>query len=353
VSVSTGAPALSNTGTRDWGLEPSRLSLGISLGGVSHGNEWHQVLSWVDRAEALGLHSVWIPEMHFAPGVATSPLLVLAACAARTRRLRLGTTSLLLPIRPPLRTAEEVAALDRLSQGRVILGLGRGFRAPLFAAFGIDPATKRDRFDAALDLMLARWAGQAVSLEGTPFEQRHDATPPEAAGAASPFQDPHPPLAVAAFGRKGLLQAARRALPYLASPLEPLELVEENLAFHRSHLPPGTDPPDVVVPIMRTVYTAASDAEAERVRDALEREMQRGRESRTPLPAAIARAASAGVSERSVIGTRSEVTDRLAHYRERLGMDLLIARPQVANTTQAEREAALERLACEVLPDLT
>ena len=116
------------------------MSLAISLGGVSNGAEWQSLLGWVDCAEALGLHSVWIPEMHFAPGVATSPLLTLAACAARTQNLRLATTSLLLPIRPPLRVAEEVAALDRLSQGRVILGLGRGFRAPLFTAFGIAAA---------------------------------------------------------------------------------------------------------------------------------------------------------------------------------------------------------------------
>ena len=346
------AVPFANTDVRDWGLTRSRLSLGISLGGVSHGGEWQDVLAWVDRAEALGLHSVWIPEMHFAPGVATSPLLVLAACAARSRRLRLGTTSLLLPIRPPLRTAEEVAALDWLSRGRVILGLGRGFRAPLFAAFGIDPATKRDRFDAALDLMLAHWAGRPVSLDGTPFDPRNDAADPRAENAASPFQSPHPPLAVAAFGRKGLLQAARRALPYLASPLEPFDLVEENLAFHRSNLPPAADSTRVVVPIMRTIYTAASDAEAERVRQGLEKEMQRGRQSRTPLPAAIARAAGAAVSERAVVGTRSEVTDQLARYRERLGMDLLIARPQVANTSQPECEAALERLACDVLPAL-
>ena len=109
--------ALRNTRVQDWGLAPGRMSLAISLGGVSSGSEWQSLLNWVDRAEALGLHSVWIPEMHFAPGVATSPLLTLAACAARSEKLRLGTTSLLLPMRPPLRVAEEVAALDRLSGG--------------------------------------------------------------------------------------------------------------------------------------------------------------------------------------------------------------------------------------------
>lgn len=328
------------------------MSLAISLGGVSNGAEWQSLLGWVDCAEALGLHSVWIPEMHFAPGVATSPLLTLAACAARTQNLRLATTSLLLPIRPPLRVAEEVAALDRLSQGRVILGLGRGFRAPLFTAFGIDAATKRDRFDDALDLMLARWAGDSVDLDGTVFEGDSAGGALDDPESALPHQRPHPPLAVAAFGRKGLMQASRRALPYLASPLEPLKLIEENLSFHRENLPAGIDSADIVVPVMRTVYVAANDAEAARVYGALEKETRAVRPAGGKLPSAIARAAEAGVEERVIVGRRNEVIDLLSRYRERLGMDLLVARPQVGATSPAEREAALERLVAEVMPAL-
>lgn len=334
--------ALPNTGVEPWGLAAGELSLGISLGGVSTHQEWQGVLSWTDRAETLGLHSVWIPEMHFAPGVATSPLLTLAACAARTRRLRLGTTSLLLPIRQPLRTAGEVAALDRLSGGRVILGLGRGFRAPLFAAFGIDARSKRDRFDAALDLMLARWAGLPVTFEGTPFDPSDDVSDLEP--SARPSQLPHPPLAVAAFGRKGLMQAATRGLPYLASPLEPLALIEENLEFHRENLPAGARGDAIVVPIMRTVYAAANDSEAARVREGLEREHAR-QVRPAKLPAALARAAEASTSERTIVGTLDYVAERISEYRERLGMNLLVARPQVANVSQTEREAALDRLA--------
>ena len=344
---------LRNTRAQDWGLAADRMSLAISLGGVSNGSEWQSLLDWVDRADALGLHSVWIPEMHFAPGVATSPLLTLAACAARSQHLRLGTTSLLLPIRPPLRVAEEVAALDRISGGRVILGLGRGFRAPLFAAFGIDAATKRDRFDAALDLMLARWAGESVQLEDTLFAGDGGEGALDDPNSAIPHQRPHPPLAVAAFGRKGLLQASRRALPYLASPLEPLDLIEENLSFHREHLPPGIDAGSIVVPVMRTVYVAASDAEASRVYAALEKENRAVRPPGTKLPASLARAAAAGVEDRAVVGLRNEVIDQLSRYRERIGVDLLVARPQVGAASTAEREAALERLASEVMPALS
>ncbi len=309
-----------------WGSDGAGLAVGISLGGAGRPEDWQQLLFWVDRAEALGLHSVWVPEMHFAPGVSASPLLTLAAFAARSERLRLGTTSLLLPIHDPDRLAQEVRSLDALSCGRVLLGLGRGFRAPLFEAFGIDAATKRDRFDAALDRILELWSGDP------------------------PVQRPHPPLAVAAFGKKGLLQAARRGLPYLASPVEPAAQIVENLRLHRENLPDGVDPDTLVVPVMRTVHVAEHAGEAARVEGALEAEgraMMRGR-----VPKALARAAAADVRDRVVVGTVSEVIDRLGGYCEQTAMDLLICRPQVSGASHEERDASLTRLAEEVLPAL-
>ncbi|MFP8873931.1 MAG: LLM class flavin-dependent oxidoreductase [Myxococcota bacterium] len=301
-----------------WGLDT--LSLGISLGGPMRSLDWLRQLDWIDHAEALGLHSVWLPEMHFARGASSSPLVGLAGFAARTRRLRLGTTSLLLPIHDPRRVAADVDTLQSLSGGRLLLGLGRGFRKPLFQAFGIDAASKRDRFDAALDELLETWGDRC------------------------------PPLAVAAFGRKGLEQAARRGLPYLASPLEPLDLVAENLDFHREHLPGDIDAAELAVPILRTIYVAGSDAEAREVREALDAESRiqlRGR-----VPAALDRAADAPAEARTLVGCVSEVIDQVARYRERLGMDLLIARVEVPGATLAERRNSLARLAEEVIPAL-
>ncbi len=306
------------------------------------------MLAWVDHAEALGLHSIWMPEMHFAPGVTASPLLALAGFAARTRRLRLATTSLLLPIHHPLRMAGEIAALDHLSEGRLLIGLGRGFRKPLFEAFGIDPATKRDRFDAALDLMLAAWEGEATGLEGTIFDSL-----PEPAHWSDyrPHQAPHPPLAVAAFGRKGLAQSARRGLPYLASPMEPLSLIEENLDFHQeawAASPEARGDARAVVPIMRTLFVSEHEGEVERVRDVLEREARAV--GGAQLPKAIARAASAPVSERAVVGGLAEVVDRLGEYRQRLGMNLLVVRPGLAEVSADAQRESLALLQEEVLP---
>ncbi len=329
-----------------WGIDG--LALAISVGGsMSHG-EWVRAREWVELADRTGLHSVWMPEMHFTPGGSTSPLLSLAGLATRTRQIRLATTSLLIPIHNPLRIAEEVASLDHLSRGRLIVGLGRGFRAPLFSAFGIDPSTKRTRFDAALDLMLAAWRGETASLKGSVFE---DSRFPSHAEPAIPFQRPHPPLAVAAFGQKGLAQAARRGLPYLASPIETFDQIRENLALHREGIADPNQPGRWVTPIMRTVFISEDSTVCRRVMDALAAE-GRGSASGVKLPAVVARAVAAPASERLIVGGLEQVKERLAEYRKSLGMNLLVVRPQIAGADEGQRRASFERLAGDVIPAL-
>ncbi len=322
-----------------------RPALGLALAAPRDAAGWARALARVERAEALGLHSVWLPEGHFRPGATPSPLVALAAFAVRTRRLRLATTSLLLPIHHPLRVAAEVATLDAISGGRVLLGLGRGFQPALFAAFGVAAGDKRDRFDEALDAILRAWSGQPLRLDGAHWGV---AGGPEVRVGVTPVQRPHPPLVVAAFGRRGLLQAARRGLPYLASPLESLAALEENQALWRAHCATPTDPRAPAVPVMRTVHVARDDAEAARVREALAGELRPP--AAGPVPAAFARAASEPLAERVVVGTAGAVAAQLARYRERLGMDLLVVRSEVPGASEAEREASLERLAGAVWP---
>ena len=153
------------------GEERKRLHVGVTAWDVGPPGTADQFARQAEHAEALGLDSFWLPEFHFDEGVPLpQPLLPLAAVAARTRRLRIGTGSYLLPIRHPVQIAEEVAVLDRLSAGRVILGVGRGYRAGLFDAFEVAAKEKRDRFEQALDTMTAAWAGAPVGWEEVPGE---------------------------------------------------------------------------------------------------------------------------------------------------------------------------------------
>jgi alkanesulfonate monooxygenase SsuD/methylene tetrahydromethanopterin reductase-like flavin-dependent oxidoreductase (luciferase family) len=320
------------------GAAERSLRAGISLAAPADPTGWRRVFALAERADALGLHSLWLPENHFQRGATPSPLVALGAVAARTRRLRLATTSLLLPLHHPLRVAAETATLDVLSGGRLLLGLGRGFRAPVFEGFEVEAASKRDRFDEALDALLAAWSGEEVTLAGVHFSAREGA---RVRLGLRPLQRPHPPLVVAAFGRKGLLQAARRGLPYLASPLETLATLEENYALWREHCTDGAGV-GLRQPVMRTLFVARDDTEAQVVRDALAAE---SRSLAAGGSRALARAASGPLAERVLVGTVNQVRDGLLRYRERLGMDLLVARIEVPGVPPAARDASLERLA--------
>ncbi|MFQ5513809.1 MAG: LLM class flavin-dependent oxidoreductase [Myxococcota bacterium] len=281
-------------------------------------------------AEALGFHSIWLPESHFVErGAVPAPLLLLAAAAARTTRIRLGTTSYLLPVRHPLLVAEEVAVLEQISGGRVILGVGRGFHPVLFQAFGVPVAEKRERFEAALDAIRGAWRGK-------PLESSRAArlTP-------LPQQQPHPPLWVAAFGPRALAQAGRLNLPYLASPLESLAQLLENHAIHRGARPADANEP-LPVPVMRSVFVARELQAVARVREALQSQREAlARRGERWLGRTVESVGEGG----ELIGTPDQVREGIQSYRRALGLTHLIARTAVPGATAAELEHSVELLA--------
>ncbi|GIR69644.1 MAG: hypothetical protein CM15mP74_08950 [Halieaceae bacterium] len=94
-------------------------------------------LDQIARAETMGFDSVWLTEHHFCDdGYTPSPLVIHAAIAARTERMRLGTNLMLLPLADPVRIAEDAATLSLISGGRFDLGVGIGYRQLEFDQFG-------------------------------------------------------------------------------------------------------------------------------------------------------------------------------------------------------------------------
>ena len=265
-------------------------------------------------AEHWGYDSIWLPENHFSgSGALPDPLLLLASMAAATQRLRLGTTSYLLPLRHPLQAAEQVAVLDQLSGGRLILGLGRGYQAPTYSAFGIAMRQKRAIFADSLALLRRAWAGEElVMMEG--------ATPVQL--APLPVQQPHPPLWVAAFGPKALAQVGALGLPYLASPVEPLPVLEANYqALAAACVEAGHALP-AAVPVMRTLFVSDDPREITRLRERLQSSIQRMASSG---PAHLAKAATAPLDDVAIVGEPNHVRDQLARYREAVGVTHIIA----------------------------
>jgi alkanesulfonate monooxygenase SsuD/methylene tetrahydromethanopterin reductase-like flavin-dependent oxidoreductase (luciferase family) len=200
----------------------------------------------------------------------------------------------------------------------------------MLEAFGVPPAKKRDRFDEALDRILSLWTRHNARSEGS---------------ALQTYQRPHPPLAVAAFGPKGLAQAARRNLPYLASPVESFDQIAENQDRHRALLPNPAD--GALSLVMRTIFVSEKKNEVEMAREALTHEMAgRGK----GMPKAVSQALDTPLEARALIGSPEEVTRRLSEERDRLGLDLLVARPQIGRLDRNVLERSLKFLAQDVWP---
>ena len=258
-------------------------------------------------AEAWGYESFWLPENHFGEGAIPEPMMLLSAVAGATRDLRLGTTSYLLPLRHPLQAAEQVAVLDQLSGGRVILGVGRGYQPALFDAFNVVRAEKREIFADCLATMRRAWRGDALG---------------DVSVWPRPVQQPHPPIWVAAFGPKALTQAGGLGLPYLASPMESFDTLRRNYERHAQACRHAEVPVPDVVPIMRTVFVSTDAARLERVRAALAAQVDA---MRAQADAAMRARMPQSVDEWSIVGTPEDALARNADYRGALGMTHLIA----------------------------
>ena len=254
-------------------------------------------------AETLGYESFWLPESHFVADAIPDPLMLLAAVAAGTRRLRLGTTSYLVPLRNPLQAAEQVAVLDRLSNGRVILGVGRGYASAMLRAFDVAPREKRERFERNLESMVLAWKGEAV-----PAGEGGEAVVLD----PLPVQKPHPPVWVAAFGPKALAQAGRLGLPYLASPMETLESLKANLKLHGEAAEAAGHDEVAVRPIMRTVFLGRRRRELDELKATLDAAGRPRRDDR------------AGVDDWAIVGDRGFVAAKLDEYREALGVTHMV-----------------------------
>jgi alkanesulfonate monooxygenase SsuD/methylene tetrahydromethanopterin reductase-like flavin-dependent oxidoreductase (luciferase family) len=127
-----------------------------------------QVLEQVTLAEELGWECQWFTEHHFLQygGPIPNPAIMLAAAAARTSRIRLGSAISILPLHHPIQTAEDYAMVDALSGGRLEFGIGRGNTLLDYAMYGIDREESHARLNEALEIIRKAWSQEQFSHEG-------------------------------------------------------------------------------------------------------------------------------------------------------------------------------------------
>jgi alkanesulfonate monooxygenase SsuD/methylene tetrahydromethanopterin reductase-like flavin-dependent oxidoreductase (luciferase family) len=147
----------------------------------------------IQYGEELGFQSAWLAEHHFSRyGLGASSLLLASSIAARTTNIRLGTAVLVPPLHHPIRLAEDIATLDRISGGRVDIGFGRGSAGYEYRGYKVPQEESQGRFQETIQIVQGLWTTPEFSLDGRYFTiNRATLVPP-------PVQQPHPPIYIAA-----------------------------------------------------------------------------------------------------------------------------------------------------------
>ncbi|GAA0364169.1 LLM class flavin-dependent oxidoreductase [Actinoallomurus spadix] len=216
-------------------------------------------LEIAELCEELGFNGLWVAEHHFRDyGVVPNIFTLLSHLAARTERIRLGTGIVVLPLHNPVHVAEEAAMVDLLSGGRLEMGIGRGYQSVEFESFGIDLGEARERFDEALDLIIALWTRNDVHFQGEYYGTGNEVTL-----TPRPVQRPHPPLHVAAVSPETVERYAARGLPILADPAAPFKKIAQAAeTWYATARANGVDTEQAELVATRSVYVAPTVEQA-------------------------------------------------------------------------------------------
>lgn len=246
----------------------SATTIGLFLHNVHIAGDPATAVAVATRAEQLGYDSIWaaehvvVPSPRVAPSpmeptdAILDPLVLLAHLAAHTSRILLGTGVIVLPQRNPLVLAKQVASLDVLSGGRLVLGIGVGYLEPELRAIGVPMAQRGARTDEFLAAMRAIWTGEATGFTG-----QHVAF----SGVAAHPRPVQRPLPVVIGGESGAAhrRAARDASGWYGFRLSPAEVAEQVSGLHKAAAECGrTEPLHISVTPDRRLDPATADAYA-------------------------------------------------------------------------------------------
>ena len=215
-------------------------------------------------AEELGYDAVWFAEHHFAGEVAyADPIVFAAAVAMETKRVSLGIAVIEMAFHHPVQTAIQTALIDNLSNGRLIVGIGRGssYNAFEYTGFGTNMIEQTDRIDEAEDLLRLAWTGKDVRFHGKYFDAEFAAVRPR------PVQQPHPRLHRGCSSMKTLAAMARQGRPVLLRTWTAKEAADQIALYRNTMLEEGFSEEKVEANLdsawmWREVYVADTDQQA-------------------------------------------------------------------------------------------
>jgi alkanesulfonate monooxygenase SsuD/methylene tetrahydromethanopterin reductase-like flavin-dependent oxidoreductase (luciferase family) len=319
--------------------------------GDDAGARFAEQIEQVHHARDHGFTSVWATQHYLAEEVQyLHPLAVLGRLVPETGDMRIGTAITLMALAHPVDLAEQLATLDILSGGRLVVGAGLGYRDVEFDAFGVPRDRRLRRFRENLDLVRRLWTEDEVHFEGD--AGRIDGIRP----LLRPVQRPHPPIWLAGHTDAALTRTAGTGLPWLAAAAHvDADYLRTQAAFFRERC--AEHGREAEINVLQEVYVGASDEQAvEDVREALAMKYATyrswGQDRILPDSQSFDREFDELRRGRFVLGGPQTCRDRLAELIATTGAAHVLLRPQWPGLPHARVMESLQRLTDDVLPAL-
>ena len=220
-----------------------------------------------ELSEELGYDVVWLAEHHFDGGCAyVDPTTFAAAIAARTKKIKIGFAVAQMALHHPIRFAEQIALVDNISKGRMIVGVGRGtaYNFYEFRGFGIDPGDSHEMLLEVEKILLQAWTTKDYKHNGKYWQLELPVLRPQV------YQKPHPPMIRACSGLESTLEMAREGRPFMMN-VQSDEVTVERMDQYRATMSDAGHNDETVACnvadswVWRNIFVAETDAEAEKV----------------------------------------------------------------------------------------
>jgi len=325
-------------------------------------------LGLIASAESRGFDSVWIPEHHFAGyTVAPNVPMVLAWAAAHSTKLRLGTMVTVLPWHDPVRVVENFALLDHLSDGRAMLGIGRGLGRKEFDGLRVERGESRRRFTEYAEAVLDALETGVLSYDGDLYQQ------PEVEIRPTPFQTYKGRTYASAVSPESMDLMIKLGCGLMVIAQKPWETTEAEMRMYREEFlrQNGEEAPKPIISVFVGVHEDAD--EAQRLRDVYLQETARsitehygfadksfadveGYEYYGKLAANIEKHGednfNSFLADLQVWGTPEVVTEKLLDYANRIDAGAMLVDLSFGDMSQEEMERNVGLFCKEVLPHL-
>ena len=194
-----------------------RLGFGIGAWPFAERN-YKAFYDFVDDCESWGVDSLWFSDRIIGKGATLEPIVTIAALSGRKGMMKFGTNALIMPLRNPVIVAKELATLDFLSNGRLLLVAGLGGEDPReYEACGVSKAERAPRTDEALQALNILWTQDEATFHGKYYNFENISVEPK------PVQKPGPPIWIGGRSDAALRRTGRLGEGWLPSAITPKE----------------------------------------------------------------------------------------------------------------------------------